>query len=472
MNRIMVKLINLIINFTVSMFKEYRQDQMQLLPQNLEKNIANDHIARFINHAIDGMDTSFIEDQYSEIGQRAYPPKMLLKVLVYGYTIGIRSSRKLADRLKEDLVFMWLAGRLMPDFRTISDFRKDKLGDFKKIFEQVLHTCFDLGMMRVGKVSVDGTKFLANVSRHKSVYRKQLARREQQICDKVDQIIREAEEIDREEDELYGNNTPHTTGKSFDAKEVDKKLKQLNQKKKRLHKKHLQLEARDQEIRERKKKMRKDRNSYSSIDKDATVMLIKEGYVAPGYNAQLATEHQVILGYTLSSNRTDTKLMKPVIKEVKDRTGRKPKIVTADAGYGVKRTYRYLKKEAIAAFIPYNNYNKEITLRNKGLYEAPKQLDKEYERYKFKMMVRLRSEEGKALMKRRREDVEPVIGDLKRNMGFRRFNLRGRYKCEIELGLLSVGHNIKKIKSWVKKLIKWDDGRIKTQEFAQMMGIS
>ena len=107
-------------------FKPYSQNQSQLLPPSLEEFIDKDHIARLLSHAIDAMDISFIENTYSPLGQHAYAPKMLVKTLLYGYTIGVRSSRKLANKCREDIVFMWLTGRQTPDFRTISDFRKVK----------------------------------------------------------------------------------------------------------------------------------------------------------------------------------------------------------------------------------------------------------------------------------------------------------------------------------------------------------
>src|SRR3989338_5680610 len=157
------------------MFKQYNQNQLQLLPPNLSDLIVKDHLARLINHAVDGLDLSLIEQTYSPDGQHAYPPRMLLKILVYGYASGVRSSRKLADRLKEDIVFMWLSGRLTPDFRTIADFRKDKLTDFKKIFEEVLETSFQIGLTRVGKVMIDGTKIRANAYKNKAVYRTNLS---------------------------------------------------------------------------------------------------------------------------------------------------------------------------------------------------------------------------------------------------------------------------------------------------------
>lgn len=163
------------------MFKPYNQNQAQLLPPNLSDLIASDHTARLISQVIDEMDLSFIENTYSPNGQHAYHPKMLFKTLVYGYVIGLRSSRKLADRLKEDIVFMWLSGRQTPDFRTISDFRKDKLKDVKKAFIEVLSLCRELGMIRVGKVSIDGAKARASANKNKMQYRQVLEKRKDSI---------------------------------------------------------------------------------------------------------------------------------------------------------------------------------------------------------------------------------------------------------------------------------------------------
>ena len=447
-------------------FKDYNQNQIQLLPPDLSSLIEKDHIARLINQIIDEMDLSFIENTYATNGQHAYHPKMLFKTLVYGYTIGLRNSRKLADRLTEDIIFMWLSGRQTPDFRTIADFRKDKLGDVKKAFTAVLSLCRELGMIRVGKVCLDGTKIRAAANGNKMQYRKTLNKRGDKIKQQVDEILAEAEAIDRAEEKLYGNHTEHRTG--IDISEVQKKLAKMRQHKQTLEKNRKKLEAKKSIINSKLRKMRKDRNSYASADKDATMMLMKEGYIAPGYNAQFATEHQVILAYNVSPDRNDQKQLKPMVKEIKENTGKKPEIIPADAGYGNKSNYRFLNNQRIAAFIPYNNFNREITERNKGIYEPTK--DKELAKYKFRQKIRLLSPEGKALMKQRREDIEPTIGDIKRNMNFRTFHLRGQPKCLTEIGLVSIGHNLKKIKSWVKKLAKWDDGRQKGIELGIVLG--
>jgi len=448
-------------------FKPYNQSQMQLLPPDLSSLIKPDHIARLINQVIDDMDLSFIENTYSTNGCRAYNPKMLFKILVYGYTIGLRSSRKLADRLREDIVFMWLAGRQTPDFRTIADFRKNKLNDIKKAFTEVLLLCQQLGMVRIGKIYIDGTKIKASANSNRIQYRKTLNKRKTIIEEQINNILEEAKAIDDEEDRLYGNKTEHS---GIDIREVQKELAKLKKRKQTLTKKKEKLEVKRKEIKAKLRKMRKDRNSYAITDKDATLMLMKEKYIAPGYNVQLATEHQVILAYNVCSDRTDFKQLKPMVKEVEENTKQKPKIVITDAGYGAKSNYRFLKNKGITAFIPYGNFNKEITQRNKGIYALPKNVDVELERYKFKQRLRLLSAEGKELMKRRKNDIEPTIGDIKRNMNFREFYLRGRLKCLIEIGLVSIGHNLKKIKKWIEKLAKQGSSNQKGQELSLIPG--
>lgn len=451
------------------MFKPYVQSQTQPLPPSLEELIASDHLARLISHSVDQLDILAIEKTYSDQGQHAYHPKMLLKVLIYGYALGLRSSRKLADRLNEDIVFMWLTGRQTPDFRTIADFRKDKLTNFKTLFEQVLSTSMNIGLVRVGAISLDGSKILASASKNKMQYRKQLLKRKVNLKEKIDQILKEADDLDTEEDKLYGSRTINRTGIVITREKVAAAMKKAQKRRQTLKRQKAVLSAKLSAVRQKEKTMRKDRNSYSSVDPDATLMMMKENYIAPGYNVQLATERQVILGYGVYSDRNDQKLLKPMLEEVEARTKRKPKAVLADAGYGRKMNYRYLKNQKIAAFIPNQSYEQDTILRNQGLYQI-KSPDVELERYKARMRVRLQSEYGQAMLKRRRQDVEPTFGDLKRNMEFRRFNLRGRLKCELELGLVSMAHNLKKMRSWVKKATTWDDGRTKIQELGKIPG--
>ena len=275
--------------------------------------------------------------------------------------------------------------------------------------------------------------------------------------------------MDTEEDRLYGSNTINRTGLVISKEKVAASIKKIQKKKQTLKKHQAIARAQLSVIKQKQKTMRKDRNSYSSVDPDATLMMMKENYIAPGYNVQLATEHQVILGYGVYSDRNDQKLLKPMIEEVEARTKRKPEAVLADAGYGRKLNYRYLKHQKITAYIPNQSYEQDTTLRNQGLYHIVSP-DTELERYKARMRIRLQSDYGQQMLKRRRQDVEPTFGDLKRNMEFRRFNLRGKLKCELELGIVSMAHNLKKMKSWVRKATSWDDGRTKIQELRKTLG--
>ena len=465
----MIKLRYYNLNFLI-MFKPYLQNQMQLLPPSLEELIPKDHLARLISHSVDEMDLAMIEKNYSPHGQHAYHPAMLLKILVYGYAIGLRSSRKLADRLNEDLVFMWLSGRQTPDFRTIADFRKDKLTNFKTLFEQVLAACFELGLVRAGVISLDGTKILASASRNKMQYRKQLLRREVNLKKKVEEIVKEADSLDAAEDRLYGSETINRTGLAITKERVAQAIKKIQKKRQTLTRHHRIIKAKLSVIKEKRRTMRKDRNSFSSTDHEATAMMMKENYIAPGYNVQLATEHQVILGYGVYPDRNDMKLLKPMIEEVKARTSRRPEAVITDMGYGRKLNYRYLKQQKIDSFIPYQSYELDRSLKRRGLYRPPQEPDPELERYKTETRIKLEGAYGQAMLKRRRQDVEPTFGDIKRNMEFRRFGLRGRWKCELEIGLLSVAHNLKKMRSWVKRAADWGDSKPEVQELARRLG--
>ena len=186
-------------------FKEYHQNQIMLMPPSLEEKVPLEHLARYVNQVVDRLDTSAIEASYSELGCPGYHPKMLVKLLVYGYSMGIRSSRRIQRAAREDIVFMWLAGLQEPDFRTISDFRKSRLKDIKGIFNQILELCCELGMVQCGRISIDGTKIEANSGKHKITFRKKLEKSLSGYEEKIDEILREAEEIDAEEDALYGD---------------------------------------------------------------------------------------------------------------------------------------------------------------------------------------------------------------------------------------------------------------------------
>lgn len=431
----------------MSAFKEYNQNQIFLLPPRLDERIPSRHISRTINDVVEALDTQAMEASYSELGCKAYHPKMLLKVLLYGYATGVRSSRKLASRVREDVVFMWLSAMQAPDFRTISDFRKEKLTEIKKIFGQVLGVCMDLGMVKCGKVSLDGTKIEADSSRNKMQYRKVLTRRKADYEAQIEQILAEAEEIDRQEDELYGDGDGMSLDREVTKEEIQKIVKKLERDRQKLDRKKEKLEAKKEDVDGKLKRLGEARNSFATTDEDATRMRIKGDYSAPGYNLQMASEKQVIVAYRLSQRCNDSHELEPMMEELEKTLGRLPKYLVTDKGYGTQKNYEYLtEKKYAGAAVPHQYYDIDRIQLRKGTYRLSGNLA--YEKIKLKMMRFLNSPKGQRLMKSRKYDIEPVFGDLKHNMGFRRFLLRGLTKTNIEVGLMAIAHNLKKIQGY------------------------
>jgi transposase len=425
-------------------FKEYHQNQIMLLPPSLEEKVARDHLARYISQVVDEMDTTEIERRYSETGCPAYHPKMLIKLLLYGYSLGIRSSRRIQRASREDVVFMWLAGRQEPDFRTISDFRKDRLLDIKQLFRQVLELCYELGMVKCGKISIDGTKIEASSSRYKITYRKKLEKSKANFEKKIDEIFEEAERVDAEEDRLYGDKDGYSLDRKYTSDEIKKALKKLSRDKEKLKGQMNKVQNKIELVDGKLQLMGDERNSYGNTDPDATLMLMKEGSLGVGYNVQLATENQVIVGYGVFQRPNDNHLFKPMVEEVATNLGKLPEVAVTDKGYCSQSNYEYAEDRGITAAIPPQTYDLDIVARHKGTYKYSRNL--EYERLKVKMLDFLETAEGKALLDLRKHDVEPTFGNLKYNMGFRKLLLRKLPKVNVETGLICIAHNIKKIR--------------------------
>ena len=182
----------------------YDPEQRLLLPAALQEWLPPDHLAYFISDVVDQLDLSSITARYEELrGGPPYHPRMMVKVLFYGYCTGVESSRRIARRLHEDIAFRVLAANNTPDFRTISDFRKDHLEALGGLFLQVLALCQRAWLVKLGHVALDGTKVKASASRNKAMSYKRMNEREKQQQAEVTELLRRAEEVD-EEDRRYG----------------------------------------------------------------------------------------------------------------------------------------------------------------------------------------------------------------------------------------------------------------------------
>ena len=315
-----------------------------LLPPSLEELIPAHHPARTVNTVIDQIDLSSVYSLYSQNGASSYHPRMLLKILVYGYLENCFSSRKLEKSIRENIVFMWLAGMQQPDHHTINRFRSDRLkaviGD---IFSKVVILLHEEGLLDIKEIYTDGTKIEANANRYTFVWANSINKSKERISKQLKELWEYAslvalEELGGEQADFV-NPSPEKVAQTVEKinrvledKAVDKKVKQkLNYAKKNWPAK---LEEYSQ-----KEQLLGGRNSYSKTDPDATFMRMKEdhmknGQLKPAYNLQLSTQGQFVVNYSLHSNPTDTLTLKPHLQRYHQLYGFYPSTCIADAGYG------------------------------------------------------------------------------------------------------------------------------------------
>ena len=346
-----------------------------LLPPSLEELIPAHHASRTVNSVIEQLDLSTVYSRYSESGASSYHPRMLLKVLVYGYLENCFSSRKLEKATRENIIFMWLSGMHHPDHHTINRFRSERLKDvIGDIFAQVVLLLHEQGLLDIKEVYTDGTKIEANANRYTFVWGKAIKNSRERISRQLRELWEyagsvAAEELDSQEPDFV-NPSPEKVAQTVDkinqalkGKPVDKKVRQkLNYAKKNWPAK---LEEYTQ-----KEEILGERNSYSKTDPDATFMRMKEdhmknGQLKPAYNLQLSTHGQFVVNYSLHPNPTDTLTLKPHLQLYHGRYGFYPSNCTADAGYGSEENYCFLEENHIEAFVKYNHFHRELQQESK-----------------------------------------------------------------------------------------------------------
>tara|TARA_R110002124_G_C8915326_1_gene510812 strand:+ start:89 stop:1627 length:1539 start_codon:yes stop_codon:yes gene_type:complete len=356
-------------------FKDYNPNQLMILPPSLEELIPLNHPGRTVNQIIERIDLTSVYALYSGNGSSSYHPKLLLKILVYGYLENCYSSRKLEKAIRENIVYMWLAGMQRPDHHTINRFRSERLRNvIGDIFAQVVLLLHEEGLLDIKEVYTDGTKIEANANRYTFVWGKSVKKSKERISAQLKELWDYAgsvasAELGAEEPEFINPSAEKVTqtvekiNRALEGKTVDKKVKQkLNYAKKNWPAK-LEEYARKEEV-------LGERNSYSKTDPDATFMRMKEdhmknGQLKPAYNLQLSTHGQFVVNYSIHPNPNDTLTLKPHLELYRSRYGFYPAICTADAGYGSEENYSYLEENSMEAFVKYNLFHKELRQENK-----------------------------------------------------------------------------------------------------------
>jgi transposase len=341
-----------------------------LLPPSLEELIEENHPVRVVNDVIEQINLEPLLSKYKPGGTSVYHPKMLLKVLVYGYLSNIYSSRKMEAALKENIHFMWLSAMNKPDHNTIARFRSERLkGVLKTIFAQIVELLVEQGLVSIKDIYTDGTKLEANANKYTFVWGKAIKTSRDRIARQLDELWQYTQAIAEEElqDEAQLDfqqvdtkkvvQTIKKIDKALENKKVDKKVKQkLNYAKKKWPQKMAEYEQ--------KEKILGKRNSYSKTDPDATFMRMKDDYMLNGqlkaaYNWQISTSDQYIVNYSLHQNPTDTLTLKPHLQQFETLYQIHPKNLIADSGYGSQENYEYLNQNKIGNYVKYNYFHKE-----------------------------------------------------------------------------------------------------------------
>jgi len=424
-------------------FRPYDPEQIFLMPAMLQDWLPKGHLAYFISDVVDHVDLSAIMSCYEEDkGYPPYHPAMMVKVLLYAYCIGVPSSRKIAKRLEEDIAFRVLAANNTPDFRTVSDFRKDHLKALAALFVQVLKLCQRAGLVKLGHVSIDGTKIRANASKHKAMSYQRMKEEEARLEAEVQALLGKAGAVDDEEDRRYGKN------KRGDELPRELAFRESRLKKIREARAALEAEARAEAEQAQGKggkaaSVPDDKAQRNFTDPESHIMPAPGGkHFEQAYNAQAAVDsaNQVILAAEVTDQPSDKGQAVPMMEQVKGNTGGLPREMSADAGYFSSEAVKDLTAEGIDVYIPPDKMRHAHKLPPAPRGRIPKALS-----IVDRMRRKLRTKQGRKRYGLRKELPEPVFGQIKQARGFRQFLLRGKKKVRGEWRLICTGHNVLKL---------------------------
>ena len=428
-------------------YRSYQPDQDLLLPPSLRDWLPESHLVYFVSDMVDQLDLTKIHAAYENDlrGQPPYDPSLMTKLLVYGYCVGVFSSRKIQKRLQEDIPFRVLAAGNTPDFRTISEFRRIHLEALRGLFEQVLAMSLEAGAMKLGRVSLDGTKIKANASKHKAMSYGRMIEKEQQLKEEVKQLLEQAEAADAEEDERHGRDR---RGDELPAelRRRTTRLEKIKEAKKVLEQRARDKAAADGKSAEEVKKVKpEDKDQYNFTDPESRIMMGADGIVQ-GFNAQAAVEPtmQMIVGQHVTQEANDKKQLAPMVEVMERQSGQRPAAILADNGYCSDKNLEFLEsadqpQKKIEGFIATG----KAKHGEHRLPAKPGPLPKDATRVD-RMKKKLQTKAGKTVYAARKCVVEPVFGQIKQARGFRQFLLRGLKKVQGEWALLCMTHNILK----------------------------
>jgi len=468
--------------------------QSLLFPANIFDLLDDDHECYLYAELFEQLDSSKLEAQYSPLGQHAYHPKLIISILIYAYSQGVFSARQIQKRCNEDLSFMYIAQRNCPNFRVLNDFRKDNAEYFHACFKQTVQLAIELKLASLGHISLDGSKFKANSSKHKAMSYQRLKESEASLSQEIDALIQQANQCDEEEDQLYKDRTGFELPEDLKFKTTRlEKIKAARQ----------AIEDREQAINPGKAIDGKKQISFA--DKEARIMGKRGDRFEYAYNAQISVDkdHQIIVGQHISQQANDQQEVEPALESLQATTGRLPSMMSLDNGYMSADNLEALENARVDAYIATDRGEKpgqtqldestrklvkadfeydasddcfncpggqKLTLVKKGKRDRVYQGDAaicnqckyrdrccqsskghartittdDKEAIRQSMNKKMQQADAKEVYRHRKTIVEPKFGHIK-NGGFLGFSLRGLEKVAGEFSLVCAVHNIKKI---------------------------
>ena len=430
-------------------FRPYQPKQLLMLPPDLREWVPEGHLAHQVSELVDGLELGAFYKRYEEDGRRnsPYEPRMMVKVMIYAYATGVFSSRKIARKLEEEVAFRMLAAGNFPQHRTLCEFRRRHLKDFKRLLVQVVVLAREMGMVRLGRLGIDGTKVRANASRRKAMSYGRMRERERQLRAEIDELLKQARREDREEDARYGEDR---RGDELpeELRRREDRLAAIEAAKQRLE--AAQREADDQRGRQpgqqRNPKGGKPyKRAYGEVeekaqsnftDPESRIMKTSTEGFQQCYNAQVAVdgEQQIIVATQVTAKASDQGQMMGLLEEVEESFEETPKQVLADAGYCNEADLQELEARGVDAYVALGREGKRAVEVDPGKYPA-----------RSRMRKKLASLAGQVEYRRRKWIAEAPHGWIKQQLGFRQFSLRGLRSVQGEWDLVCLALNIKRM---------------------------
>jgi hypothetical protein len=439
----------------------------------LQDWLPESHLVRFIAELVPGLDLCKIYGRYGRRdgrGKAAYHPVMMIRVLLYGYCVGVMSSRRIERASHDDIAFRYLCADQHPDHDTIADFRRQHLPVLEQLFTQILQLCNKAGLVKLGHVATGGSKLQANAGKHKAMSYNRMEEKEKQLRAEVEKMLAQAEATDAAEDALYGkgNRGDDLTGEMARKQSRLKKIAEAKAALEQEAREHAEAakKAAEEKLAERLQKEQARGKKFGGhppqvpdpeqarpeptaqrnfTDPESRIMPDggHKGSFVQAYNAQIAVDSagQIIVAAEITQESNDKQQLASMLERVEQNMGAKPQTATADAGYFSEDQLTDKRVEGIELYV--------ATGKQKHGEEEPpgdpSATAVESYSVKEKMKQRLKTEAGRDVYKRRKAIVEPVFGQIKAARGVRAFLLRGIGKVQAEWKLICATHNLLKL---------------------------